>query len=282
MAISAELVKKLREETDAPLMECREALSEAGGDLEKARQVLREKGKAAATKRTDRQTGAGVVAIAKSDDARTVGAVVLESETDFVARNEDFIAIAESIAVAFRDNDLGPDPSGVNVNGKTVGAIVEEAVAKIRENIKVGQAVRLSGDDQVAAYTHHDRAKGALVRAGGTASNVLETAYQVAIQVVAFPPKFLKKSDIPAEVIEREIEIETNRAIQDGKAPEIAKNIAQGRVNKEYVSSQVLLEQPFFKDPSLTVGAWVEQQAKAGGGSIEILGYQYLAVGASS
>lgn len=113
MEISAELVKRLRSETDAPLMECKAALQEANGDFERAKAILREKGKAAAAKRSDRSTSAGLVVVALSDDQKQAGAVVLESETDFVAKNDDFVALAEQLAKAFLASDPGSDPNAV-------------------------------------------------------------------------------------------------------------------------------------------------------------------------
>src|SRR5271170_5893565 len=113
---TAQDVKKLREDTDAPMMECKAALDEADGDFDRAKNILREKGKAAAAKRADRSTAAGVVAFAASEDGKTVGGVVLESETDFVAKNEEFIALAKKIAGAYRDNAPGDAPLSVTVD----------------------------------------------------------------------------------------------------------------------------------------------------------------------
>src|SRR5580700_5752825 len=123
-------VKRLREETDAPMMECKQALDEADGDYEKAKTILREKGKAAAAKRADRSTAEGAVAFAASADGKTVGGVVLECETDFVANTDVFIDLAQKIAEAYRDNGVGADPLAVTVDGKTVKELTEEAVGK--------------------------------------------------------------------------------------------------------------------------------------------------------
>ena len=261
---SAQDVKKLREETDAPMMECKGALDEADGDYEKAKNLLREKGKAAAAKRTDRTTAAGVVAIALSDDGKTAGAIVLESETDFVARNEDFIAIAQQIAEIYRDN--------VTVDEAQIKEIVEGAVAKIRENIKVSKSVRLTSENPIASYVHHDRTKGALVLSAGELSDAVR---KVAIQVVAFPPDVLKKDDLSQEKLNEEIEIETQRAINDGKDEKLARNIAQGRVNKEYIKRAVLLEQPFYVDPSKSIAQFLAEEAKG----TTLTSFVYLAVG---
>lgn len=288
MAITAADVKRLREETDAPMMECSAALKEANGDFEKAKEILREKGKAAATKRAERSTSEGVVAVSISDDLHTAAAAVLECETDFVARNEDFIATAQTIADALRKHvetkgvcDGGCDALAVEANGATVGTLVEQSVAKIRENIKLSKHHCLKTDGVYAAYVHHDRKKAAIVELKGTANNLVEVGHKLAIQIVALTPKYVRKSDISAEVIAHEIEIETQRAINEGKNEQIARNVAQGRVNKEFFQSQVLEEQGFYADHTKTVSQFVSEEAKAGGGSIEIVGMLHIAVGGS-
>lgn len=274
MEIDAKLVMKLRAETDAPVMECKAALVEAGGDYEKAKQILREKGKAAAAKRADRATGAGVAVMISDPSNKKVGGVVLESETDFVAKNPEFIATAESIAAAYLDSDPGADPLAATANGKTVGTLVEESVAKIRENIKVAKAVHLTGET-VAVYVHHDKTKAAAVVLEGDSPNLLEAGQKLAIQCVAGNPKYVSKEQVPADIIEKEIATETQRAINEGKPADVAANIAKGRVNKEFYQSQVLLEQPFYADNKKTVSQYLQEQ----GGTIKVLGFERLAVG---
>jgi elongation factor Ts len=272
MAFTAADVKRLREETDAPMMECNAALKEADGDFDKAKSILREKGKAAAAKRADRSTAAGVVAVAATADSKTVGAVVLESETDFVAKNPDFIQIAQELAEIFRDNDPGSDPMSVTANGKNVRDIVEGAVGKIRENIKISRAVRLTGDSAIATYVHHDKTKGSLVRGSGDNA---EAFRRVAIQVVSLPPDVVSKDQLSQEKLNAEIEIETQRAINEGKDEKIARNIAQGRVNKEFVKKAVLLEQPFYADTNKSVQQYLQEEAKGS----EVKDFVYLGVG---
>lgn len=261
---TAQDVKLLREKTDAPMMECKSALEEADGNFEKAENLLREKGKAAAAKRTDRSTAAGVVALAANADATVVGGVVLESETDFVARNEDFIALAQQLAEMYRDS--------ASVDEAKVKEIVEGAVAKIRENIKVTKAVHLKSATPIATYVHHDRTKGAAVLSDGPGG---EAVRKVAIQIVAFPPQVLKKEDLSQEKLAKEIEIETQRAINEGKDAKMAENIARGRVNKEFIKSAVLLEQPFYLDPSKSVAQYLAEEAKGS----SVTSFQYLAIG---
>ncbi|MBX7134129.1 MAG: translation elongation factor Ts [Fimbriimonadaceae bacterium] len=274
MEIDAKLVMKLRSETDAPVMECKAALTEAGGDYEKAKQILREKGKAAAAKRADRTTSAGVAMFVADAGNKNVGGVVLESETDFVAKNPDFIATAEMIAKAYVDQDPTADPLAIKAGDKTVGALVEESVAKIRENIKVAKAVHLSGSN-VAVYVHHDKTKAAAVVLEGDSPNLMEAGQKLAIQCVASSPKYIEKEEVPADIIEKEIETETQRAVNEGKNADVAANIARGRVNKEFFQTQVLLEQPFYADNKKTVSQYLKEQ----GGTIKVVGFTRLAVG---
>jgi len=277
--VSASDVKRLREETDAPMMECRAALQEAENDFEKAKQILREKGKAAAAKRADRSTAEGTVALVTSEDNKIAVGLVLECETDFVARNEAFIATAEMIARGYLNQDPGNDPLSVSIDGKTVAVIVEEAIAKIRENIKVAKIVRVESNAGVAGYLHHDKARAAIVKLSGDATNMLEIGRQVAVQAVAFPPEFVSKDQVPQDFIDRELEVETQRAINEGKTPDVAKNIAQGRINKEYLKRVVLLEQPFYKEMGKSVNDFVQESAKSVGGNISIMDFSRLTVG---
>jgi elongation factor Ts len=270
--VTAQMVKALREKTDGPLMDCKRALEEAGGDMERAELILREKGMAQASKRAGRSTNAGVVAVASSDDHKTIGAVVLESETDFVARNEDFIALANKIAEAVRDT-AGDDPLKIQVNGSTVGQMITDAVGKIRENIQLTKAIRLTSNAPMASYVHHDKTKGAVVQIEGEGNH--EVIRKIAIQAVASPPEVVSKDQLSQEKIEKEIEVETQRALKEGKDEKIAKNIAQGRVNKEFVKKVVLLEQPFYIDPSKTVGQYLKEEAKGA----NVTDFLYLSVG---
>jgi elongation factor Ts len=260
-------VKALREETDAPMMECKSALEEAEGNFDRAKEILREKGKSAAAKRQDRTTAEGVVAFSTNAEGNVLAGVVVECETDFVARNEDFIALVQQVADVVRDSGAttGDDP--------TIKEMLEGAVAKIRENIRLAKAIHLNGNGKYLTYVHHDRKKGAAVEVHGESHD--EAVRKVAIQAVAFPPEALTKDELPQDRIEKEIETETHRAINEGKDPKIAENIARGRVNKEYIKRVVLLEQPFYADPNKSVAEFLKESAKGS----TVSSFVYLAVG---
>ena len=255
---TAQDVKRLRDETGAPMGECQSALKESEGDYDRAKEILREKGKAAASKRADRETGAATVAFATEGD-RTAG-VVLESETDFVSRNAEFVTLAERAA-------------SMALAGEAFGTLEEEATAKFREKSKVSKSEVMEG--QVVTYLHHDKSKGAMVSYTGEAD--ADAVRKVAIQVVAFPPQALRKEDLSQELLAKELELETKRAVDEGKPENIAKNIAQGRVNKEFVNKAVLLEQPFYLEPGKNTRTWLAENAKG----VEITGFTYLAAGSA-
>lgn len=287
MKVSAADVKKLRDLTDAPIMECKQALEEAEGDVEKAVEVLRKKGQAAAAKRADRSTSEGIARTSVTADGRKVAGVVVECETDFVSNNADFKAmvqeVADGLAAALDPApgtvvEAGPDTV---VGGKALSVYMEEAVAKIRENIQLRKAVVAAApaEGAIGTYNHHTGKSAALVVVSGTASGLTETGGQIAMQVVAYPPSFLKRDDVPAAEIEKQLQIETERAVNEGKAPDVAAKVAQGRVQKEFYQANVLTEQIFFVDGKKKVSEYLAEQAKAGGGTAALEAYVLLKVG---
>jgi elongation factor Ts len=280
--IDAKLVKKLRDETDAPMMECKKALVDAKGDFEKAKQLLRESGAAAAAKRAGRSTSEGIALVVANADATKAAGVVVECETDFVARNEDFKSLVNSIATSVL-NEVDVEPgqvrtldSGTMVGGKTLAEHASDAVAKIRENIRIAKAViaRAGAGQKIATYNHTNTGKAAtyVVYSGDGA----DAAAQVAVHTAWGKPAFLKKEEVPQDLIAKELEIETQRAINEGKPAEIASKIAQGRVNKEYFQKEVLLEQPFYTDQGTKTGDYAKQHG------IELHAFGSFAVGAGS
>lgn len=267
---SAKDVMKLREETDAPMMECKQALTEAEGDYSRAKDILREKGKAAAGKKAGRATSAGVVAVSATSDNKTVGAAVVESETDFVSKNPDFVAMAQKIADYVRDNGGSENP----MEDAHLKEMAAEIVAKFRENVQITQALQVKADAPIATYVHFDNSKGSLIVSEGENAGS-EAVRKVAVHVVSLPPEVINKEDLSQEMLDREIEIETQRAINEGKDAKIAENVARGRVNKEYVKKAALLEQPFYADGSKTVSQYLAETAKG----TKITRFVYLAIG---
>ncbi len=279
MAISASDVKRLREETDAPMMECKVALEEAGGDFEKAKAILREKGQSAAAKRSGRSTSEGVAKFVVSADGKTAVGVVLESETDFVSNNDGFRKLVDTLAnglLSAPADAVNGDVNNVSIDGKTVADLVTEGVALFRENIQLTQAVKLETDGAIGAYNHHTGKQAAVVIVSGDATNAGEVATKGAIQAVAMGATYLTKAEVPQDIIAQEMELETQRAINDGKPAEMAAKIAEGRVNKEFFKSQVLLEQPFLEDESKSTAQFLKEMAQ---GTAEVTGFKRLTVG---
>lgn len=272
MSITAADVKKLRDETDAPMMEVKRALVAADGDYDKAKQILREAGSAAAAKRAGRSTSEGIAKIVANGDGTAVAGVVVECETDFVSGNEDFKAMVTLLADGFlAAGAAGPD---VQVEGTPASARIEEAVGKIRENIQLRDSFYAAADaGKFAVYNHHDGKWASYVVYTGENA---DAAKLVATQVVAFKPEYLDRSEVNPELIEAEIATETARAVKEGKPENIAENIARGRVNKEFFQQRVLLDQLMYTD-----GTKVEEFAKANGVG-EIKAYKLIYVGANS
>lgn len=263
---TAQDVKKLREETDAPMMECKSALDEADGSFDRAKEILREKGKAAAGKKAGRATSAGVVAFSASEDGKTVGAVVVETETDFVSKNPEFVAMSQAIAEYVRDNG-GDDEAKLK-------ELSDGIIAKFRENAQVAKAVRLTSDAPISTYVHFDNTKGAAIVAEGPGAGS-DAVRKVAVHAVAFPPAVVSKDQLSQEKLDAEIAIEKQRAMNEGKPENIAENIARGRVNKEYIKQVVLLEQPFYADQGKSVSQYLAEEAKG----TTVKDALYLAVG---
>ncbi len=272
MSITAADVKKLRDETDAPMMEVKRALVSADGDYDKAKQLLREAGSAAAAKRAERSTSEGIAKIVISEDGKSAAGAIVECETDFVSGNEDFKAMVNTIVNGFLA--AGTATSETEIDGMTANARIEEAVGKIRENIQLRDSFFLKTEEgKFAAYNHHDgKWASYVVYTGDNAEN----AKLVATQVVAFKPEYLNRSEVNQELIDAEIATETARAVKEGKPQNIAENIAKGRVNKEFFQQRVLTDQLMYTD-----GTKVEDFAKANGVG-EIKAYKLLFVGGTA
>jgi len=270
MAISAADVKKLRELTDAPMMDCKKALEEADGDFDKAVQILREKGASASAKKAGRATKEGIARIVLSADRKTGAGIIVECETDFVSRNDDFKAMVNKLVEGMLA--AGKAGGDVVVDGQSVSDHITEAVGKIRENIQLRAAEFFTASEgQLAAYNHHDGKWASVVTYTGDNADAAE---KVAIQVVAYKPEYLKKEDVPADLIAAELATQTKRALDEGKPEEVAKNIAQGRVNKEFYQATVLLEQLIYTDNKTKVTEFLKQN---NGG--DVTAYTLLAVG---
>jgi elongation factor Ts len=247
--ISAGLVKELRELTGLGMMECKKALAEAGGDLRKAEELLRIKSGAKASKAAGRIAAEGVVGAWLSADARIGALVELNCETDFVAKNEDFAAFAQSLAeiVGTRDPANVEELASIDTIGGKVEAKRQALVQKIGENMTIRRFKRLQAKGKLALYLHGVKI-GVLVDYEGED----EIGKDLAMHVAAFKPQYLAKAEVPADVLSREREIQMARAKDSGKPAEIAAKMVEGSLNK-FLGEITLLGQPFVKDDKQSV-----------------------------
>ena len=243
--ISAGLVKELREMTGLGMMECKKALAEAGGDLKKAEELLRIKSGAKAGKAAGRVAAEGVVGAYLSADAKLGALVELNCETDFVAKNEEFLSFASFLAelVAKRNPS---DVAALNASGD-IESRRQALVQKIGENITIRRFARLQASGKLAQYVHNGKI-GVLVDFDGAE----DLGKDVAMHVAAFKPQYLSRAQVPADVVERERDIAGARAKESGKPPEIQAKMVEGAVNK-VLGEITLLGQPFVKDDKQTV-----------------------------
>lgn len=250
MTISASMVKELRERTGAGMMQCKNALVEANGDLDGAAEVLRISGQANADKKAKRIAADGRIVVARDGNKAVV--VEINSETDFVARDENFVAFAEAVAAAALTSgttDVATLAGEKLADGRTVEEARTELVGKVGENIGVRRIGQIESADVIASYTHGARIGSVVAIDGG--DEVL--ARDVAMHVAASNPMCIDESGIPAETLENERRILTEQAQDSGKPAEIIEKMVAGRMNK-YLKEITLLGQPFVKDPDVSVG----------------------------
>ena len=260
--VTAALVKELREKTGAGMMDCKKVLTETDGDLEKASELLRERGIAKAAKKSGRVAAEGLVEAYISEDGKVGAIVEVNSETDFVAKNEDFKTFVMDVAKQVVKNnpatveDLLAENS-IAVDGKTVNEVLIDKIATIGENMTIRRFTRFeTTDGLIEKYIHGDGKIGVLVE---MAKGEAELAKDLCMQIAAAKPEYLKESDVPAEVVEKEMEILKAQAMNEGKPAEIAEKMVKGRIGKFY-SEICLLDQDFVKDPDTKVGKLVESK----------------------
>jgi elongation factor Ts len=235
--ITAALVKELRELTGLGMMECKKALAEAGGDLKKAEELLRVKSGAKANKAASRIAAEGVIGAYLSPDAKLGTLVELNSETDFVAKNEEFIAFAQSLA----ETAASREPGAAEEDRR------QKLVQKLGENISIRRSKRIQAQGKLALYLHGAKI-GVLVDYEGPD----EAGKDLAMHIAFAKPQFMTKAEVAPEVVQREREIQLARAKESGKPPEIAAKMVEGSLNK-FLGELTLLGQPFVKDDKQSV-----------------------------
>lgn len=256
MSIDIKTISQLRDQTGAGIGDCKKAIEEAGGDIDKAMEILRKKGEAKAAKKADRATKEGIVAISSQEDKIAVTA--LACETDFVSRNEDFIAAAEIMPQKLLE--LGQDSFKIWSDE----FIKNELIVKIGENLQISYSKIFTGDI-LGSYIHSNKKVGAVVVLVGGNQDL---ANDLAMQVVAMSPQYIKSADIPTEIIEKEKDIYREQLKNEGKPEQIWDKIIEGKLNK-YYEEVCLVNQLFIKDEDKKIndllseaGATVQDFAK--------------------
>ena len=275
MAVTAALVKELRERTGAGMMDCKKALVETDGDIEKAIDYLREKGIMKAQKKAGRIAAEGLVRVAFGEGNKTASIVEVNSETDFVAKHEEFIAFVEDLAkeVLAKGNmpmeQFMAEPFGEGTVQETLTA----KVAKIGENLSIRRFAKVEEDGVVyVGYTHGGGRIGVIVgiKTDAAADEIAAVGKDVAMQVASMNPKFVNEDGVDPEYLENEKKILTEQVLNEGKKPEMVERIVAGKIKKE-LKEVCLLDQPFVKDGDVSVQQYVANAAKEIGKDMEVV-----------
>ena len=250
MSISASMVKELRERTGAGMMECKKALVETDGGMDEAVELLRKSGQAKADKKASRVAADGRIVVAV--DGNKAAIAEINSETDFVAKDENFVGFADAVVNAALTSNVG-DVDSLSAltlsDGRTVETCRTDLVAKVGENISLRRFERIEANDHLGNYTHGARIGALVSMSGGNA----ELARDVAMHVAATNPLCIDEDGVPADTLERERRIFAEQAAESGKPPEIVEKMVTGRVAK-FLKEITLLGQPFVKDPEVSIG----------------------------
>jgi elongation factor Ts len=275
ITISAKDVNELRQQTGVGMMDCKKALVEAGGDFDKAIELLRLRGQKMSEKRADREAKEGVVIAMVSDDKKRGVVLRLSCETDFVSKNEDFVQLTKDIT----SKALAHFPATaeellqLDMNGVTIGTIVTEQVAKIGEKIEISDYQTMEAP-LVASYIHMGNKAGVLVGLNLADEQYLDAGRDAAMQVAAMKPVALDEKDVPQDVIAKEIEIGKEIARNEGKAEEMLEKIAVGKLNK-FFKENTLLNQVFVKDGKISVADYLKSKNP----ELTAIGFKHVKLG---
>ena len=258
--ITAELVKNLREKTGAGMMDCKKVLTETDGDMEKAAELLRERGIAKAAKKSGRVAAEGLVATYVTSDRKVGSIIEVNAETDFVAKNDEFVNFVNDVAQIVAEKNPADVESLLEISyketGKTVKEVLTEKIATIGENMTIRRFERFESTGLVESYIHGAGKIAVLV---DFAKGETELAKDVCMQIAAAKPEYLNREAVPQERVAKEMEILKAQAMNEGKPAEIAEKMVQGRIGKFY-GEICLLDQEFVKDPSIKVGDLIKNK----------------------
>jgi len=276
MAITASLVKELRGLTGAGMMDCKKVLTETEGNIEKAVDLLREKGLSKAAKKAGRIAAEGVSTIAISEDMKSGVVLEVNSETDFVAKNEEFIGFVNDVANLVLNNDYA-DVEALKLadfgNGKAVQDVLTEKIATIGENMSIRRFQKLSVENGVVVGYIHGAGKIAVitaVEAGNTTEQVVGLGKDLSMQIAAMNPKYWTRADVDQEYLAHEKEVLMVQAMNEGKPKEIVEKMVVGRLNKE-LKEVVLMDQVFVKDSDYSIAKLIEKVGKEAGTDVKFV-----------
>lgn len=285
MSISASMVKELREKTNAGMMDCKKALEESKGDFNAAVEWLRVKGLSAAAKKADRVAAEGTVAAKTS--GKTAAVVEVNSETDFVARNDGFKAfvneVVDHVIASNSTGDLLTQP----FKGATVGDALKNAIATIGENIVIRRTEKYTTNDTglVHTYIHGEGKIGVMIEVQGSTAAVASSAdaktfaSDVCLHIAAMNPMALSSADMNPETVAKEKEILKQKNLESGKKPEMIEKIVEGQIRK-FLAENCLVDQAFVKNPDLTISAYAKEAGKKAGGELTIKRFTRFELGA--
>lgn len=273
MAVTLDLIKELRAKTGVGMADCKKALEETSGDLEKAIEYLRKKGASLAAKRADKMTNEGAVKDALSDDRKKGVIVEINCETDFVAKGDDFQKFSNDVAKTALDNNISDLDSllKANLNGLSVQETLDGLMGKLGEKIEIKKIENVSAEDGfITDYIHFGSKLGGLVAfKGNKTDESLDLGRKIAMQVVAMNPMALTRDAISSDVVEKEKEIYKTLAVQEGKPENIIDKIVSNKLEKFY-QENVLLEQSFLQDEKKTVEEFLNEFNKKSGNTLSI------------
>ncbi len=274
--ITTKDIQQLRQLTGSGMMDCKKALLEAEGNIEQAIDLLRKKGQKIAASRVDRETSEGVALVGVNNDATSGVIITLTCETDFVAKNQAFQELAQQIfqlALSHQPSDIEMLKE-LSINDMTVQECITDLVSKVGENITLFSYDTLKGDI-VVPYLHTGNKLAVLVSLGGAKDNkALEGGRDLALQIAALNPLSIDQQHIPQSILEKEEEIAKEQANQEGKSAAVIENIIKSRLNT-FIKENTLLNQPFIKDNSLTVGKYLNQVSP----DLKVLAFKRVLVG---
>ncbi len=280
--ISALMVKDLRDKTGAGMADCKKALVDAEGDMNLAIEILRKKGAASAAKRADKSANEGMIVALTSPDGNTASILEINCETDFVARNQEFVDYVNLVAQALLENDVNnaDDLYKLSANGNKIVDIHNEILSKFSEKIEARRLERWTSDGYVTAYIHAGNKLAVLLEVNtpinGDESQSL--VRDIAMQIAAMNPQYVERSQVNSETLMKEIEIYKQQAIEQGKKEEIAERIAQGRLEKFY-SENCLIEQAFVKDGNMNISDVLKKISEIQGTEVKVNRFVRFALG---